>query len=169
MGGVTGERISQDLVAIAEKPVFFISSGFKDLIDAENSLGYLRSQGIKVLGWKKSIYDGFLFTNESYNLDGLIDENNINDINFQDGKGILIFNPVPEELRLNNKELLELARKKMKTARERGEDFHPIVNKLLDEETKGMSSFIQLLALIANLNLALQISAQLGGKRNGFN
>lgn len=169
MGGVTEGRISQDLVAIVDKPVFFISSGFKDLIEAKSSLDYLRSEGIKVLGWKKPIYDGFLFAAEPHILDGAVDENNIKDVRFESGKGILIFNPVPEELKLKNKELLELARNKMIAAAEKGEDFHPAVNKLLDVETEGRSSLIQLLALMANLNLALQISARLGGRNSGFN
>lgn len=168
IGGVTGERISQDLVAILDKPVVFISSGFKDLIDAKSSLEYLRSRGIKVLGWKKPIYDGFLFTNGSYILDGAVDENLISSISLADGKGILIFNNLPQELRLKEKGLLELAREQMYRARERGEDFHPIVNKLLDDETEGVSSFIQFVALIVNLNLALQISTRWGGTGNGL-
>ena len=129
------------------------------MIEAKSSLDYLRSEGIKVLGWKKPIYDGFLFAAEPHILDGAVDENNIKDVRFESGKGILIFNPVPEELKLKNKELLELARNKMIAAAEKGEDFHPAVNKLLDVETEGRSSLIQLLALMANLNLALQISA----------
>lgn len=162
MGGVTGERISQDLVAITEKPVFFISSGFKDLIDAKSSLDYLKSQGIRVLGWEKPTYNGFLFTSQPYVLDGLVDESNIKDLDFKNGKGILIFNPLPDEFKLKDDKLLELASKQMDMARENGEDFHPLVNKLLDKNTKGESSFIQLLALIANLNLALHISGRLG-------
>lgn len=163
MGGITGGRISQDLVTIAAKPVWFISSGFKDVIDAKASLEYLKSHGVKVLGWKNPIYNGFIFANQGYSLDGVIEENNLKDIDLKNDKGVIIFNPVPANLKLQNNKLLELAREQMIMARENGEDFHPVVNKLLDHDTKGQSSLIQLLALISNINLALRINAVLGG------
>ncbi|NLJ71522.1 MAG: hypothetical protein GX333_00740 [Syntrophomonadaceae bacterium] len=163
MGGITGGRISKDLVTIAAKPVWFISSGFKDVIDAKASLEYLKSHGVKVLGWKNPIYNGFIFANQGYSLDGVIEENNLKYIDFDNDKGVVIFNPVPANLKLPNTRLLELATEQMNIARENGEDFHPVVNKLLDQDTKGQSSLIQLLALISNINLALRFNAVLGG------
>lgn len=162
IGGITGERVSEDLITIAQKPIFFISSGFKDIIDAKSSLEYLKTNGVKVLGWENPIYNGFLFNNQHYELDGVINEYNIKNINFSNSKGIMIFNPLPQELKIKEAYILEKLKGKLNIYQEQGLDFHPIINQLLDEYTKGRASFIQLLALVTNLNLAREISILIG-------
>ncbi len=165
IGGITGQRVSQDLVNIADKPLWFISSGFKDVIDAKASLEYLKAQGIRVLGWKSPAYEGFLFSGPGYKLDGAVDENNIHNIDFKDGKGILIFNPVPAYLKIKDSKLLALAAEQINMMQEKGIDFHPLINKFLDDHTGGYASLIQLIALIANINLAGQLKDAWEGKR----
>ncbi|HZK43166.1 MAG TPA: pseudouridine-5'-phosphate glycosidase [Syntrophomonadaceae bacterium] len=162
IGGITGERVSKDLVTIANKPLYFISSGFKDIIEAENSLAHLKENGVRVFGWKNSIYDGFLFGNQHHLLDGLVDENNIKDIKLDNSKGIMIFNPLPSELKFQEDSILKTLKETMKGFQESGIDFHPLINELLDQHTKGKSSFVQLLAFIANINLAQRINNLLG-------
>lgn len=164
MGGITGKRISQDLIALAQKPVCLITSGFKDVIDARASFDFLKSRGIKVMGWRNQVYDGFLFAKQDYILDGVINENNLKDLELTNGQVILVFNPVPVSLKIDDNKLLESVVMQVKKLQNMGADFHPIVNKVLDDATNGQASLIQLIALIANMNLAIRMNSWLGGK-----
>ena len=164
MGGITGQRISQDLITLAQKPLCLIVSGFKDVVDARASFDFLKSQGIKVMGWRNRVYDGFLFADQDYVLDGILAEDNLNDLKLADNTSILVINPIPDSLKMNDKKLLEFAGKQMDRLWKTGEDFHPVVNQILDDETKGRASLIQLVALTVNVNLAVGINSWLGGK-----
>ena len=53
--------------------------------------------------------------------------------------------------------MLQEALKEGVAAEERGESFHPAVNAALDRLSNGVSSMIQLRALVQNINLALKI------------
>lgn len=163
MGGITGQRVSQDLIIMAHKPVWFITSGFKDVVDAKASFDFLKSQGIRVMGWKNQVYNGFIFADQDHVLDGVVDENQVNNLDLRNEQGMLIINPLPTSLKLDDKNLLKLAGDQMNRLKEMEEDFHPVVNQVLDDDTSGWASLIQLMALIANINLAARINSCLGG------
>lgn len=74
----------------------------------------------------------------------------------------MIFNPLPSELKFQEDSILKTLKETMKGFQESGIDFHPLINELLDQHTKGKSSFVQLLAFIANINLAQRINNLLG-------
>ncbi|NLW91770.1 MAG: hypothetical protein GXY34_09250 [Syntrophomonadaceae bacterium] len=155
MGGIRGAYKSDDLHCLINLPVVLIASAPKDVLGLSASLQYLIQSGTRVAGWQTSQCDGFLFEHPPVEvpiLNRLTDA----DVNKQNS-GSLILNPIPARDRLQDENMLQEALKEGVAAEERGESFHPAVNAALDRLSNGVSSMIQLRALVQNINLALKI------------
>lgn len=153
MGGIFEDRSSADLEEIPKHRVLLISSGFKDVCNASQSLAYLQKCGIWAARTEPGLMNGFLFPGQDYTLDELYHHQSLDNLPLHQG-GVL-FHAIPAGLKLQQPEYLKKA---LATARKAGtEQFHPMVNKELDQLTNGYSSYLQLRALISNLHLARQI------------
>ena len=67
---------------------------------------------------------------------------------------MLIINEIPEERRIEDREILREAIAEGKRAEKEGRYFHPAANGKIDDCTDGYSSLIQLRGLIANMKVA---------------
>ena len=147
IGNTPQKTIGADLFALDTLPVGLIASGFKDLMDLEETFKWLKDHRIKVVGHHDPFYEGFLFKESSIPLDGI----------YQEGTsltGTLLLSPLSKKL--SDRNILQKAFEEGKNAYEKGENFHPAVNGALDELTDGLSSRWQLDALKENIQWALE-------------
>jgi pseudouridine-5'-phosphate glycosidase len=153
LGGVRENKISADLLAVKEGQSIVFATAFKDVLDYQQTFCYMKENGVHVLGWQESYSDGFLFKHaEKYSLKS-IDEGMLAAELQQFGHAIVL-KSIPYEERFSNIEILKQARQTGIEAEKRGEQFHPAVNKALDQLTAGKSSELQLNALLDNLTAA---------------
>jgi len=151
MGGVRGNTVSLDM-NLCNYNVLLIASAPKDSLDAMTTISTLIRSGVKVIGYRSALSDGFLFVNEKdVRLDGLYSGEDPLYL-ITKNKGCLLLNAIPHEKRLSNRDHL---REAVKAGEQSGKGFHPMVNQVLDNLTGGLSSEIQLLSLISNIELAL--------------
>lgn len=155
MGGIYGGRISNDLPEICQRKAILISAGFKDMIEAGESLAYLHERGIRVIGTAEPYYDGFLFSRGKAAIDRQYEGESLNQL--KEENSFLLFNPIKNDLRLKNNNWLWDSMGVGESAASAGGEFHPAVNKALAHFSQGQSSKLQLAALLNNLLLALEI------------
>lgn len=151
LGGKMEGHLSSDLQAVSRHSVLVIASAFKDVCDTEESLKDLSASKVRLAVKGQENLDGFLFQGSSYPLPSYQGQalSKIACAN-----GAVLFNPLPEELRISNRALLQeaaIAARPYQGTRQ----FHPTINRELDRLSQGRSSELQLLGLIANLNLAI--------------
>ncbi|NPV89834.1 MAG: hypothetical protein HPY50_03545 [Firmicutes bacterium] len=158
MGGVRAGIVSPDLMEIKPGGIL-IASAFKDTIEAEASLEYLRKRRVITAGWQSARADGFLFLDHGCDLDIRCDDDFLSAKGLGGGFftsfGLIMFNPLELSKRIPDRGCLERAAAKGQVALDNGLEFHPQVNAALDEMTGGHSSQLQLHALVDNLRLAL--------------
>lgn len=155
MGGIYAGRISNDLPEICHRKAILISAGFKDMIEAKESLAYLHEKDIRVLGTAEPYYNGLLFLREKAALDRQYKGERLNQL--KEENSFLLFNPIKNDLRLENKNWLRDSVVAGKSAASADGEFHPAVNKALANFSQGQSSKLQFAALLNNLLLALEI------------
>lgn len=152
MGGIDladPNRISHDLAALVSLPVSLLATAPKDMLDLAATVKWLQDHGVTVLGNHGDVCDGFVFLRNQVKLSGRY-------AGFIPAKGgVLVFNSIPPELRLQDQEILRQAIAAGEKARQAGQLFHPAVNRSLDELTKGRSGALQLQSFIDNITLAL--------------
>lgn len=145
IGNIKGEELCPDLPALAEIPVCLISAGPKDMLDRRQTISWLTSHGVTVLGAERDYCTGYIFTGEKIKLQGI----------YKGGAKppLLIINEIEEDKRVQDRRILETAVKAGKKAEQEGMYYHPAVNGKIDELTGGYSSRIQLEALLNNARL----------------
>lgn len=153
IGNVPGEKLCQDLPALAEIPVNLVATSPKDMIDIPQTFAWLREKGVKILGYQTDYCTGYVFDSAHEKLDGIFDAVPME----QTGKTLLL-NPIPMEDRIQDNQILEQAVKEAYAAVERGEYFHPAANGAIDKLTDGKSSYIQLASIVENAKLAEKIA-----------
>lgn len=159
MGGIRGAHKSDDLHCLTRLPVLLIAAAPKDVLDLSATLQYLIRQGTRVSGWQVSQCDGFLFQHPPVEVPTL---KRLADVCGNQGNaGSLILNPLPAGERLTDENMLPEALQAGLAAKDRGESFHPAVNAALDRLSNGLSSMMQLRALLQNIHLAVKISEAL--------
>ncbi len=156
MGGIQGDMTSDDLVFLEKTPIFLIATSPKDSLDINKSLNYLMNQSVTVLSYECPFCNGFLFEGSKILLEK-ITQKELKDIKYPKGTGCLLLNPLPEDIRVQDDTVLIEAMNRGIQARESHQEYHPAVNKALDELTQGKASNFQLKALVANQELALKI------------
>jgi pseudouridine-5'-phosphate glycosidase len=156
MGGVRGNTVSLDM-NLCNYNILLIASAPKDSLGATVTISMFRKSGVRVIGYSSVVSDGFLFVSEKdIRLDGLYGGEGPLDL-VAKNKSCLLLNAIPHEKRLSNRGYLQEA---IKAGEQSGKNFHPMVNKVLDDLTEGLSSEIQLLAFITNIEVALEINGQ---------
>lgn len=151
MGGISdGNRICQDLPALVKLPVALLTTGPKDMMERANTIGWLKEHNVQVLGTKRDYCTGYVFTGEKVSLQGIYKGGEMK-------SSTLLIHEIPEEKRLVDSQLLEIAVLEGKKAAKEGRSFHPAVNGKLDEMTNGYSSRIQLESLVENVRFAKEL------------
>ena len=155
MGGIDGlkaRRMSRDLVALTKFNIILLSTSPKDMLDIEATIKWLMKRDVKVLGYKKDYCNGFIFNKEEVSLSGIYNDEVLysEDIN----SGLLILNGIWEDNRIEDKRILQEAVHNAQIECSKSGHFHPLVNKNIDIATKGLSSRLQLKALIDNMAIA---------------
>ena len=150
MGGISdGDRICQDLSALAALPVALITTGPKDMMDREATIKWLTDRGVQVLGTKRDFCSGYIFVGENVALQGVYGRERK-----EIKPSMLLIREIPEEKRVQNHEFLKAGVEAGKKAAAEGRSFHPAVNGKIDELTDGYSSRIQLKSLLENVKFA---------------
>ena len=146
---IKGEELCPDLPALQQIPVILISAGPKDMLDRKATIDWLISHGVKVIGTERNYCTGYVFCGEKVELQGKA-ENGTETVK----PPMLIINEIPEERRIEDREILREAIAEGKRAEKEGRYFHPAANGKIDDCTDGYSSLIQLRGLIANMKVA---------------
>ncbi|WP_156275031.1 pseudouridine-5'-phosphate glycosidase [Neomoorella glycerini] len=155
MGGIRGKILSNDLVTLSQMPIVLVASSPKDTLDLPATLGYLRGQGVCLIGNGTDQCNGFLFIKESFPLDGVYCGQKVEEL-IKNGP-CLILNPLPLCLRFTDGTILANATAQGEAAARQMRQFHPAVNAALDRLTGGKASILQLRSLMDNIDLALSL------------
>jgi pseudouridine-5'-phosphate glycosidase len=147
IGGVDARgNVCSDIPALAAYSGLLVATAPKDILDLKATIASLRSFKVHVYGWESERADGFLFSQQPENLDGLYNKE----------KSGLLLCPIQHELRLKDQSILQACRKiGLQTPPEHSP--HPAVNAYLAEVTGGLASRLQLDALLHNITVALRI------------
>jgi len=150
MGGIRGSSISDDLYCLMDYALILIASAPKDSLEIDKTMEFLINNKIIIKGYNSDFVNGFIFKSEKILISSKYSNESCKDL-IADG-GCLLLNEVPENKRIegDRKILLNSIREGEKNSR----NFHPTVNYYLDKYTEGISSEIQLKALVSNLKLA---------------
>lgn len=157
IGGVWGDNVSSDLPMLCSLPVALVATSPKDMIDSAATFDYLRQEGFSVYGKDCDVADGYLFVGERAQLDGSLNCKNGAEKPQLPADCKLLLNPLPRDKRMGGKDILRFAVQAGEAAAARGEEFHPAVNRALDNMTNGSTSAKQLLSLVENIKFVLKI------------
>ena len=149
IGEIKDEKLCPDLPALAQMEVTLISTSPKDMLDIKATLNWLKDNGVSVSGNNTDMCSGYVFSLANEHIKPL------SITSFTIGKGHnLILNPIAESKRICDADILKKAILKGLEAEQKGEYYHPAVNKEIDRLTDGYSTKIQLESLVENVRLA---------------
>lgn len=160
IGDIRGEELCPDLPAVSSLPVALVSTAPKDMLDVPATIAWLRERDVLVLGARERYCTGYIFHSTevalSGTVQGLTEQHEL--LPLVGRVGLLILNPIPEQGRIRDLEILWSSILVGKAAESRGEYYHPAVNEEIDRRTNGYSSRLQLHSLLDNVRLAQTIS-----------
>lgn len=154
MGGVSdikGEKLCPDLFAVRDIKVVLIATVPKDVVDVKETLNWFKKEKVAVYGRYKSYINGFMIIDKEHRIDGVWTGE-------YPEPPMLLLNPISEEERIKESDIIEKAKAFAREAQSKGEAYHPAANKYLDIATKGRSSLLQLKQLINNVQWARELS-----------
>ena len=160
--------ISADLEELARHPVVVVSSGVKSILDVPKTLEYLETKGVSVVSYQSENFPNF-YTNS-----GLIKSPNschrledlVRALKFvmKSGlsSGMLIANPVPNEIALDDGETETIINEAMLEAETlciKGKNVTPFILEKMRQKTKDRSLDANLALVYNNIKLACQIAS----------
>ena len=162
--------ISNDLEELALSDVIVVSAGVKSILDIENTLEYLETKGVPVLGYKTLEMPAFYTRNSGIKLEYKCE--NPKDIasiaynkwNLGIKGGMLVANPIPLEFSYDEKEINNAINKALKEAKDNnitGKRITPFLLKTIVEETNGESLKANIHLVQNNCILAANIAKEL--------
>lgn len=154
IGDIKAEKFCYDLTAISETGVTLVATSPKDMLDIVGTLNWLHENGVNTYGYNTKYCNGYIFIGQPVELRHKIKEFDLR--NVKSGCN-LILNSIHEEKRLKDISILKWGILSGKEAEDKGEYYHPAANCYFDKISKGLSSMIQLEALISNINIAKKI------------
>lgn len=143
IGDIIGEELCEDLPALTSLNVALIATSPKDVVDIEASIRWLLEHGVSIWGKDTDVIDGFMVRSKPITITGRYNGQPL-------GKGTLLLNPIPNEMRLKDSTIIDKAKNAGKEAEKRGEYYHPAANAMIDKLSFGKSSMLQLKSLINN-------------------
>lgn len=150
---IEAEKLCPDLPALEKIPVALISSGPKDMIDVPATFEWLAEHGVMVCSVNQARYTGYIF--KSTNVP--VHQTELVDIALAQTRPLLIVNPIPDEKKIEDLAILQAGIIAGKKAEAEGKYYHPAANLEFDRLTNGLSSRIQLDALIKNVEMAQRL------------
>lgn len=154
IGDIKSEQLSYDLPALSEMGITLVATSPKDMLDIPGTLNWLHENRVFTYGFNTGVCNGYICVLEPSKLDKEISDNDLDNIPLGCN---LILNPIPQERRLKDLTLLEGAISAGKNAENKGEYYHPAANAYFDKSSNGLSSIIQLEALVSNIKIAKKI------------
>lgn len=158
---------SADLSTLAVTPITVVSAGVKSVLDISATLERLETLSVPVIGYKTREFPAFWLTRSGYTLDWSLE--NTDEIakamlaqdQLGHGQGMVIANPIPEDLQWDPKEhdrVLEIAFAAAEKAGVRGKAVTPFLLGFIVTESKGKSLEVNLDLARNNVRVAAEIA-----------
>lgn len=161
--------VSTDLTEIARSPVCVVCSGVKAVLDTDWTLEYLETRGVPVLGYQTDVFPGFYYRNSGcpvdYRVETPLEAARIMSVKWALGLGggLLVANPVPEELELDPdwiEDVVDEALYELEERGIRGKGVTPFLVQVLHERTEGATLRTGVAAAEENARLAGRIASE---------
>ena len=158
---------SADLSTLAVTNITVVSAGVKSVLDISATLERLESLSVPVIGWQTKEFPAFWLTKSGLTIDWSLETTDqiAQVMKSQDelghGQGIVIANPIPEELQWDPQEhdrVLQIAFKVADAAGITGKAVTPFLLGFIVEESKGISLAVNLDLARNNVRLAGEIA-----------
>jgi len=158
---------SADLSTLAVTNITVVSAGVKSVLDIAATLERLESLSVPVIGWQTKEFPAFWLNKSGLTIDWSLETTDqiAQAMKSQDelghGQGIVIANPIPEELQWDPAEhdrVLEVAFKAADAAGITGKAVTPFLLGFIVEESKGRSLEVNLDLARNNVRLAGEIA-----------
>ena len=158
---------SADLSTLAVTNITVVSAGVKSVLDISATLERLESLSVPVIGWQTKEFPAFWLTKSGLTIDWSLETTDqiAQVMKSQDelghGQGIVIANPIPEELQWDPQEhdrVLQIAFKAADAAGITGKAVTPFLLGFIVEESKGRSLVVNLDLARNNVRLAGEIA-----------
>jgi pseudouridine-5'-phosphate glycosidase len=158
---------SADLSTLAVTNITVVSAGVKSVLDISATLERLESLSVPVIGWQTKEFPAFWLTKSGLTIDWSLETTDqiAQVMKSQDelghGQGIVIANPIPEELQWDPQEhdrVLQIAFKAADAAGITGKAVTPFLLGFIVEESKGRSLAVNLDLARNNVRLAGEIA-----------
>jgi pseudouridine-5'-phosphate glycosidase len=158
---------SADLSTLAVTNITVVSAGVKSVLDISATLERLESLSVPVIGWQTQEFPAFWLTKSGLTIDWSLETTDqiAQVMKSQDelghGQGIVIANPIPEEMQWDPQEhdrVLQIAFKAADAAGITGKAVTPFLLGFIVEESKGRSLAVNLDLARNNVRLAGEIA-----------
>lgn len=158
---------SADLSTLAVTNITVVSAGVKSVLDISATLERLESLSVPVIGWQTKEFPAFWLTKSGLTIDWSLETTDqiAQVMKSQDelghGQGIVIANPIPEDLQWDPQEhdrVLQIALKAADAAGITGKAVTPFLLGFIVEESKGRSLAVNLDLARNNVRLAGEIA-----------
>ena len=158
---------SADLSTLAVTPITVVCAGVKSVLDISATLERLESLSVPVIGWQTKEFPAFWLNKSGLQIDWSLETTDqiAEVMRSQDslghGQGIVIANPIPEELQWDPQEhdrIIQIAFKAADAAGVHGKAVTPFLLGFIVEESKGRSLAVNLDLARNNVRLAGEIA-----------
>ncbi|QDW73845.1 hypothetical protein FND36_07220 [Lachnospiraceae bacterium KGMB03038] len=139
-----GFKSCHDLEALICTHTALLATAPKDMFDLTETVETMKEAGIQVIGHERDRCDGYLFRQRPARLSGRW-------MGERAGEKRLFFQEIPLEKRLADPDWLRQACEYGTKERKEGREYHPAVNKKLEQLSGGKSAWLQFRSLTANL------------------
>ncbi|KAL0214708.1 hypothetical protein P9112_006892 [Eukaryota sp. TZLM1-RC] len=161
--------VSADLPEFAKSKVMVVSAGCKSIMDIPNTLEYLETEGIPVVGFQTSDFPSFYSRSSGLKVPLVVDSAEeaarLYHVTQQTTPcGILLANPIPQENEIPNEEIGPIIDEALKECKEQGfggKDLTPFMLKRIVEKTGGKSLTCNIALVKNNAKVASLISVEL--------
>jgi pseudouridine-5'-phosphate glycosidase len=159
--------VSADLAELARTPVAVVCAGAKSILDLPRTLELLETLGVPVVGYRTDEFPGFYTARTGLGVSARVDSPNQAAALLKahwglDGAGIVIAQPVPADVGLDQHELdaaIQEAEADAANAKVQGPDLTPFLLARLADITKGKTLDANKALVMANARLAGSIAA----------
>ncbi len=161
--------ISADMTAFASIPVIVVTAGAKAILDLKNTIEYLETFGVPVLGYKTNDFPAFYSSESGIKIERIDETNRIAEIyntNIALGlkTGMIIANPISKEYEIKFDEMKTIISKALIEAKKNnvtGKNITPFLLSKIVELTNGKSLQTNIELVKNNVKLACEIAKNL--------
>ncbi|KAL0252070.1 hypothetical protein GEMRC1_001282 [Eukaryota sp. GEM-RC1] len=161
--------ISTDLTEFAKSNIMVVSAGCKSIMDIPNTLEYLETEGIPVVGYQTLDCPSFYSQRSGIKLPCSVDSALEAAVLYKytqaiSPSGVLVANPIPKEFEIPNEEIEPVISEALDDASSNdvsGKDVTPYLLKAIVEKTGGKSLVTNIHLIKNNAKLASQIAVEL--------